>query len=179
MTPKYKVVFAGPVGSGKTTAIQTLSEIEVVQTEAMASDAVRQLKPATTVAMDYGLMKLAGGEKVHLYGTPGQKRFDFMWDILTRDALGIVLLIKATANDPVDDLRQFCHHFRPFIERNDVVVGVTHTEQARGDVATALMDELRQQGAAPRVMDADARNRKHMATLVESLLFSMKTPHGA
>lgn len=179
MATPYKVVFTGPVGSGKTTAIQTLSDIEVVQTEAAASDTVRLLKPATTVAMDYGLMKRANGDKVHLYGTPGQKRFDFMWDILTRDALGLVLLINAKAPDPVHDLRQFCNAFRPFIERNDLVVGVTHAEQAGGDVSTALMDELQKQGAAPRVMDADARNRKHMAILVESLIFSMKTPHGA
>ena len=173
MAAKHKVVFTGPVGSGKTTAIQTLSEIAVVQTEAAATDQVRGLKPSTTVAMDYGLMKLASGDKVHLYGTPGQKRFDFMWDILTRDAHGLVLLIRATAHDPVDDLRLFCKQFRPFIERNLLVVGVTHAEQVKGDVATALMDELRHQGAAPRVMNADARNRKHMALLVESLLFSL------
>ncbi|MEO8120831.1 MAG: ATP/GTP-binding protein, partial [Rhodoferax sp.] len=126
MATPYKVVFTGPVGSGKTTAIQTLSDIAVVQTEAAATDQVRALKPATTVAMDYGLMKLASGDKVHLYGTPGQQRFDFMWDILSRDAHGLVLLINAAARDPIDDLRQFCQQFRPFIERNELVVGVTH-----------------------------------------------------
>jgi hypothetical protein len=179
MNTKYKVVFTGPVGSGKTTAIQTLSDIAVVQTEATPTDQVRLQKPATTVAMDYGLMKLASGEKVHLYGTPGQKRFDFMWDILTRDAHGLVLLINATAHDPIDDLRQFCKHFHPFIALNTLVVGVTHAEKAASDVAGALMDELRHQGAAPRVMDADARNRKHMALLVESLMFGMKSTRGA
>ena len=60
----YKLVFAGPVGSGKTTAIQALSDIEVVRTEANASDEVQRLKKTTTVAMDYGLMKLASGDQV-------------------------------------------------------------------------------------------------------------------
>jgi hypothetical protein len=179
MATQYKVVFTGPVGSGKTTAIQTLSDIEVVQTETAASDHIRDLKPSTTVAMDYGHMKLASGDKVHLYGTPGQKRFDFMWDILARDAQGLVLLISARAHKPVDDLRLFCKQFHPFVTRNDLVVGVTHAEQTGGEVATALMDELQQQGAVPRVMEVDARNRKHMAILVESIIYSMKTPHGA
>ena len=48
-------------------------------------------KRTTTVALDYGLMKLDAGERIHLYGTPGQERFDFMWDILTKGGLGVVL----------------------------------------------------------------------------------------
>lgn len=74
MTNIYKLVFAGPVGAGKTTAIQSLSDIEVVRTEANASDDVKTLKKTTTVAMDYGLMKLASGDQVRLYGTPGRAR---------------------------------------------------------------------------------------------------------
>ena len=96
----YKLVFAGPVGAGKTTAIKSLSDIEVVTTEASISDGGRAIKPTTTVAMDYGLMKLASGDQVRLYGTPGQKRFDFMWDILSENALGVVLLVRADAPDP-------------------------------------------------------------------------------
>ena len=101
MAQVYKLVFAGPVGAGKTTAIQTLSDIEVVSTDAYASDEVRLLKKTTTVAMDYGLMKLASGDQVRLYGTPGQQRFDFMWEILSENALGLVLMLKASAPDPV------------------------------------------------------------------------------
>lgn len=172
MAASYKVVFTGPPGSGKSTAVQTLSDIAVLQTEATASDALCALKPSTTVAMDYGLMKLPNGDKVHLYGTPGQKRFDFMWEILRRDAQGLVLLVSATAVDPVADLRLFCSEFRPFIDTNGLVVGVTHADQSRQDMAATLMSALQQQGIAPRVMDADARNRTHMAVLVESLIFS-------
>ena len=124
----YKLVFAGPVGSGKTTAIQTLSDIEVVRTEANASDEVQRLKKTTTVAMDYGLMKLASGDQVRLYGTPGQKRFDFMWDILTENALGLVLMLKASAPDPLADLNGYVTEFREFIDKTALVVGITHTE---------------------------------------------------
>ena len=74
MANVYKLVFAGPVGAGKTTAIQSLSDIEVVRTEANATDEVRLLKQTTTVAMDYGRMNLPNGDQVRLFGTPGQKR---------------------------------------------------------------------------------------------------------
>ena len=73
MASVYKIVFAGPVGSGKTRAVKTLSDIEVVSTEADATDDVKNLKHQTTVAMDYGVMNLANGDKVRLYGTPGQE----------------------------------------------------------------------------------------------------------
>ncbi|MCZ2090434.1 MAG: ATP/GTP-binding protein [Burkholderiales bacterium] len=139
-----KLVFAGPVGSGKTTAIQSLSDIEVVSTEARASDDVRRMKSSTTVAMDYGLMKLANGDQVRLYGTPGQKRFDFMWDILTENALGLVLMIRGIAVDPVADLRLYVNEFRDFIDRTSLVVGITPT--GRGGLADTPAD-LRRAGA--------------------------------
>ena len=84
----YKIIIAGPVGAGKTEAIRVLSDKGVVSTEEAASDDVKKMKKTTTVAMDYGIMKLDSNEQVRLYGTPGQKRFDFMWDILSENALG-------------------------------------------------------------------------------------------
>ena len=50
-------------------------------------------KGQTTVAMDYGTLQLDAQTKVHLYGTPGQERFDFMWEILAQGGLGLVLLL--------------------------------------------------------------------------------------
>ena len=73
---QHKIIFAGPVGAGKTTAIGAISDIPPITTDAVASDMTANRKPNTTVAMDYGLMKLDGLERVHLYGTPGQERFD-------------------------------------------------------------------------------------------------------
>ena len=72
-----KIIFSGTVGAGKSTAIAALSDIPPVSTEAMASDETAKLKRTTTVAMDYGVLNLPDGEKVMLYGTPGQERFDF------------------------------------------------------------------------------------------------------
>ena len=174
----YKIVFAGPVGAGKTTAIQSLSDIEVVSTEAAASDEVKSLKAKTTVAMDYGLMKLDSGDQVRLYGTPGQKRFDFMWDILSENALGLVLLIRANAPDALEDLHTYVSEFRPLIERTALVVGVTHFELGDPKMRVKISDEIARMGLPPVAMDTDARNRTHMATLVRTLIYSID-PFGA
>lgn len=85
-----KLVVAGPVGTGKTTFIGALSEIPVVETEALATEDLG--KPTTTVGLDFGLLTL-DGVTLHLYGTPGQDRFDFMWDILMQGAAGFLLLV--------------------------------------------------------------------------------------
>ncbi|RKZ90665.1 MAG: GTP-binding protein, partial [Gammaproteobacteria bacterium] len=85
----YKIIFTGPVGAGKTTAITSISDVPPVGTDASASDMTKKRKGSTTVAMDYGILKLDGGEQIHLYGTPGQERFDFMWEILTTGGLGL------------------------------------------------------------------------------------------
>lgn len=179
MSSVYKIVFSGPVGAGKTTAIQTLSDIEVVCTEANASDQTRHLKPTTTVAMDYGLMKLPSGDRVRLYGTPGQKRFDFMWEILTENALGLVLMLNASAPDPVDDLKSYVHGFRDFIDKTSLVVGMTHTEGVGPQVRQHIAHELVRMGLPPCVLDTDARNRAHMATLVKVLIYGIDPFNGS
>lgn len=174
MKTQYKIVFAGPVGSGKTTAIQSLSDIEVVSTEANASDDVKKIKKTTTVAMDYGVMKLGNGDQVRLYGAPGQKRFDFMWDILTENALGLVVLINAKATDPMAELRVYLDAFRTLIDATSVVVGVTHTDtQADIAVRRRLSEGMVGMGIPACVMDVDARSRPDMAMLVKALLFSI------
>ena len=69
-----KLVFVGPVGAGKTTAVKTMAQAHCVTTDEQASDMTRAQKSQTTVAMDYGLASAQGERRIHLYGTPGQER---------------------------------------------------------------------------------------------------------
>ena len=95
----HKIIFTGPVGAGKTTAINALSDIPTVRTDAAATDMAATRKKETTVALDYGVMAVSPSERIHLYGTPGQQRFDFMWDILTEGGIGLVLLLDNSRAD--------------------------------------------------------------------------------
>src|SRR5574343_176302 len=125
---QYKIIFTGPVGAGKTTAINSISDLPPIKTDAAASDMTKSKKSATTVAMDYGVMNLPGGEKIHLYGTPGQERFDFMWDILVTGGIGLILLLDNTRADPFVDLKFFLDSFDKFIKDTAVAIGVTQMD---------------------------------------------------
>ncbi len=95
MSNLYKVIVTGPFNSGKTAFISTISDIEVVMTERKITTEDRGIKAETTVAMDYGRVEL-DGKVLHLNGTPGQARFDFMWEILAREMNGFIVLVDAT-----------------------------------------------------------------------------------
>ncbi len=91
-----KMVISGAVNAGKTQFIRAISEIEVVSTERKATDDTKNVKTETTVAMDFGRISIADDLVLHLFGTPGQKRFDFMWEILSEGMLGLIVLVDST-----------------------------------------------------------------------------------
>jgi signal recognition particle receptor subunit beta len=122
-----KVMFTGSVGVGKTSAIITLSDEPPLLTEALPSDNTSELKHTTTIVMDYGKIYLPDGTKLHLYGTPGQKRFEFMGTMFSRTAWGLVILLNNSLPDPFDDLRYYLDLYRPDLSKLKVVVGITHT----------------------------------------------------
>ena len=91
---QYKIVFAGSMGAGKTEAIRSLSDIEVLDTDVQATDETALLKEKTTVSMDVGVLNLGDGDKLRLSGAPGQERFDLMWEILAEQCKGVVVLLN-------------------------------------------------------------------------------------
>jgi uncharacterized protein len=169
----YKIVFTGPVGAGKTTAIQSLSDIPVVSTDEAASDMTRFRKANTTVAMDYGIMNINEKERIHLYGTPGQERFDFMWDILTEGCIGLVVLVDNTRHDPLEDLHFFLKAFSGYVDKNHLAIGVTCMDNRAAPSIAEYHASLAPLGINPPIFQVDARCRDDVATLVRALLHSV------
>lgn len=169
----HKILFSGPVGAGKTTAIAAISDMAPVATEARAQDSTRLLKEHTTVAMDYGVMELDGGEKVHLYGTPGQPRFDFMWDILAEGGLGIILLIDNNDSSSMSQLALFLDAFGEVIRRTQLVVGVTKMDLKQTPTLVDYVHRLEDAGFRAPVLEADVRQRRDVGLLIEALLYSI------
>jgi len=171
----YKLIFTGPTGAGKTTAISVLSDIPVVNTEAKTTrrEVRHEDKDTITVGLDYGLIKLDNQEKIHLYGTPGQDRFDFMWNILTEGGLGLILLIDNYRVDPIGDLRFFFRVFADFIQQTKVAVGVTRMDLSYQPKLAEYHKELHSLGIKPPLFEVDARNKRDVSLLVQALLYSL------
>ncbi len=168
-----KIIFTGPVGAGKTTAINSISDTPVISTEQAATDNVKEKKVTTTVAMDYGMIKLENQQTVHLYGTPGQQRFNFMWKILVENALGIVILVDNANKNPIGDLGFFLSSFSDFIKNKAIVVGVTRTDLPSKNRLEDYHRVLKEHHFNPPVFEVDARKKIEVSMLVQALLFSV------
>jgi small GTP-binding protein len=109
-----KMVVTGPFNSGKTEFIQTVSEIDVVSTERKISAEAEKVKESTTVAMDFGRITVDDELVLYLFGTPGQKRFDFMWEILSEGMLGFIVMIDSTRPETFREARTILETFRAY-----------------------------------------------------------------
>jgi len=109
-----KMVVTGPFNAGKTAFIKSVSEIDVVATERKISAEAEKVKDTTTVAMDFGRITVDDDLVLYLFGTPGQKRFDFMWEILSEGMLGFIVMVDSTRPETFREARSILQTFRAY-----------------------------------------------------------------
>jgi hypothetical protein len=167
-----KIVIAGGFGVGKTTFVGAVSEIEPLRTEALMTEAsipvddlsMLPSKTTTTVAMDFGRITLADDLVLYLFGTPGQNRFWFMWDDITRGAIGAVILIDtrrlADSFGAIDYMEQ---RGVPFICALNAFDGIQH------HTIDDVRDALQLDHQTPFII-TDARNRQAVKQVLVNLV---------
>lgn len=166
----YKIIITGPVGVGKTTAIKTISDKDPVLTDAKVTDITKKRKPRTTVAMDFGLTQFDATTRVHLYGTPGQQRFDFMWSILQKNAHALILLLDNSRKYPLKDLRLYTESFKQTIENTGLIIGITQMSEQNYHDLSAYRDWVQQLGLQAKIFRLDVREKSHMLHVVTEII---------
>jgi signal recognition particle receptor subunit beta len=155
-------VIAGGFGVGKTTFVGSVSEIVPLRTEALVtneSEGVDDLstlptKSTTTVAMDFGRLTLGEDLILYLFGTPGQKRFWFMWDDLCLGAIGAIVLVDtARLDESFSPLDYFESKGLPFI------VAVNQFDNSERYPLHEVANALALPSGVP-IINVDARNRE-------------------
>ncbi len=156
-----KILIAGGFGAGKTTLVGAVSEIQPLRTEEILTaegTGVDDLngverKSTTTVAMDFGRISLRDDLVLYLFGTPGQRRFWFLWDELAYGAIGAVVLA---------DTRRLtdCFASVDYFERRGtpMLVAVNCFDGAQEYSTDAVRDALDLTDEVPVVL-CDARSR--------------------
>jgi signal recognition particle receptor subunit beta len=134
-------------------------------------------KPTTTVALDYGEITVGEDDKVRLYGVPGQRRFDFMWEILRERAIGMVLMVNNDSSEPIAQMLEFLEEFAVLHERGGVVVAVSRTDVPGGPLVHEYSEALfstRPDMLVP-VFTVDARDTAQMHTVLMTLILNIET----
>ncbi|MDR7068749.1 small GTP-binding protein [Pseudoxanthomonas japonensis] len=170
MSPReHKIVVLGAMGAGKSTLVRALAGDRMVDTDVANTDAASD-KLSTTVAMDYADIDLPNGDRLRLYGTPGQARFDFIWPVLLQGASGVLVLADASVPAFVADLDRYLRTLRDHAPDVAAAIGVSKLDLApHADIdalATRAMDLLR---ALP-VVPFDPRSDAAVMMLMDVLM---------
>src|SRR6476619_2983963 len=166
-----KIVVTGPFSAGKTTLIRIFFFNDTATTEKDITDHTKSRKAETTVAMDFGRITIDRDLVLYLFGTPGQDRFDFMWEILGEGMIGYLLLVDASREDSVQEAAGILDAFRT-MARVPYVVALNRASAEDH----ALVDSVRQQLQIPSdvaILASDATEKESVKNVLLALLYAV------
>jgi small GTP-binding protein len=168
MIRTFKIVIIGPFNAGKTQFIKTASEINVASTERrLTSSDERKTKKETTVAMDYGRVTI-DDDTLQLFGTPGQDRFDFMWEILAQEMHGFIVIVDSTDRSSLPEAK---HLIKLFSKFDKVPFVVAANKQDRSDaLPPAKIHQLLNLHASISVLPVIATDRASTRKVLSQIL---------
>ncbi|NEQ28143.1 MAG: GTPase [Microcoleus sp. SIO2G3] len=136
-----RLIVTGAVDSGKSSLIRSVSEIQVADLKHQATTRTSSPNETTATALDYGRVNIGSDMAMHLYGTPGQAKFSYIWELLISRAHACLVVVAA--NRPGD-----FHYARLLLSLMEarmhipMIIGLTHTDcptaWSKEDVTIAL-----------------------------------------
>lgn len=175
MTPEaHKIVVLGSMGAGKSTLVRAVAAGSVVDTDVANTDATSD-KLMTTVAMDYADVQLPNGDRMRLYGTPGQARFDFLWPILLEGARGVIVLVDAARDDAPAELDRYLDTLSRHAADVPAVIGLSKTDLAGDRDLSPLMAGAGRFGRVLPLVPVDAREADQILMLMDILMTEIET----
>ncbi len=167
-----KMVVTGPFSAGKTEFIRSVSEIDVVSTERKISTLQEKTaKDATTVAMDFGRITVDEDLVLYLFGTPGQRRFDFMWEILSEGMLGFVVMVDSTRPETYREARSILETFHAYAPTPYVVAANKQDLEDAWDVED--MRHALRLDPKVKLVPCIATDRNSVKTILLELLYGI------
>jgi hypothetical protein len=168
----YKIIVTGPFNSGKTEFVKAASDIPVILTEKNITTEDRGIKAQTTVAMDFGRVTL-DGETIHLFGTPGQTRFSFMWEILASEMNGFIVLVDSTDKPSFPEASELIRQFSSFVNVPHLVVA--NKQDLPGAATTAeIRTGTRVEAAGAEILVCSAIERESVLSVLRRMLALIK-----
>lgn len=166
------MVVTGPFASGKTEFIGAVSEIDVVSTERKLSHvAEAAVKEQTTVAMDFGRITVDDDLVLYLFGTPGQRRFDFMWEILSEGMLGFIIMVDSTKPETFREAKRILTTFRQYSKTPYVVAA--NKQDLRDAWEPNDLRIILSLGSSTKVLPCVAREKESVKSILLELLYSI------
>ncbi len=167
---RYKFVFAGAMGAGKTTAIRAISDSTPVSTDVANIDQDQHTKAMTTVGIDYGIVKLGDDVEVMIYGTPGQERFEFVWKTVQTGALGTIIYVDHSAENPISQLEKYVNYYVENDPNVLLVLAVTHADEGLNQDTEQYANWLKARNLSIPLFFVDARRREDISMLLHVLI---------
>ena len=165
-----KVLFAGPLGVGVTTAIKTISDIAPALHQEKICDAKGN---EVTVKMDYGILKLESGDQIYLFGAPDRETVKLIRETLSKNCIGLILLINNVETEPVNCMLQYIEYYQNIVGKNAIAVGLTRYDNTPTPDINEFHIALRERKLNIPVFSVNVHEKNDVIILIKALLYNL------